>query len=215
MPTPVNRKRAYRSPRRAAQAGETREAVLDAARSIFIEQGWLGATLAGIARSAGVSVETVYSVFGNKRALLQQLIARAVRGQFPDMPLIEQDGTRSVLAQSDPLAVIRAFAMDISGVLERVAPLVDVVRTAARAEPELSVLYAELHAGRRRNLELVAQALAKTGALRPELDADAAAAILWRQASPELFLLMRDVEGMTVAQCGETLGETLRLHLLP
>lgn len=214
MPEPVNRKRVYRSPRRAAQAGETRDAVLDAARSLFVEQGWSGATLAGIARAAGVSVETVYSVFGSKRALLQQLIQRAVRGQFPETPLTEQKGPRNVLAQSDPLASIHAFAVDIAQVLERVAPLVDVVRTAARAEPELSALYAELHAGRRRNLHLVAQALAATGGLRPGLDADAATAILWRQASPELFLLMRDVEGKTVEQLAATLGETLRLHLL-
>jgi len=41
----------------------------------------------------------------------------------------------------------------------------------------------------------VAQALLATGPLRDGQDGERATATIWRFASPELFMLMRDVEG--------------------
>jgi len=53
--------RGYHSPRREEQAAATRAAVLAAARDLFVAQGYAGTTVAQIARSARVAVDTVYA----------------------------------------------------------------------------------------------------------------------------------------------------------
>ena len=57
--------RPYSSKRRAQQAAQTRQDVVDAAVGLFTTAGWTGTTLAALAGRAGVAVETVYAGFGS------------------------------------------------------------------------------------------------------------------------------------------------------
>jgi AcrR family transcriptional regulator len=211
----VKPKRKYASTRRASQAADTREAVISAARQQFIASGWQGTTIAGVARAAEVSKETIYAVFGNKQALLRAVLERAVRRSDPGVPLLQQAGPQAVAAAADQRTQIAVFAKDITAVLGNVAELVAVVRTAADTDAELSELYRSLHDGRRRNLAFVAKLLAQKGALRHGMDAEAATSVLWRLASPELYLLMTDLEGLQPAGYAEWLTGALTDALLP
>ena len=215
MIEPVKPKRKYASTRRAGQAAGTREAVIVAARAQFIHAGWQGTTIAGMAQAAGVSNETIYAVFGTKQGVLLAVVESAVRRTRPNVPLLDQSGPKAVAAAGDQRAQIGLFATDIADVLGNVAELMAVVRTAAATDPALEAFYASLHEGRRRNLEFVARALLKTGPLRPGLDAAAATATLWRLASPELFLLMTQAEGLAADQYAAWLAGTLEATLLP
>ncbi len=214
MAEEVKPRRTYRSARRQQSAADTRNAILDSAQATFLRDGWTRTTIASIARAAAVAPETIYSVFGNKRALIQALVLRAVRGASPDVPLLQQAVPRAVSAASDQSTQLALFAGDIVAVLERVAPLVAVVREAARAEPELEQLYRNLHAGRRRNLAFVAEALASRGPLRGGMDAEEATGIIWRLASPEQFTLSRSVEGLSVEDYQRWLVSSLERLLL-
>ncbi len=164
------KRRPYRSERRREQAEETRTKVLDAAGALFEERGYEGTSVAAIAAAAGVSQETIYARFGNKRALLGELVARAVRGADP-RPVPQQEGPRSLAAASDQREQLRLFAADIAERLERAAPLVALIG-AARAEPELTELLERLHAERLGNLQVVVDSLLRNGTLRlPEKEA--------------------------------------------
>ena len=209
MVNAVKSKRKYASRRRASQAADTREAVIAAARQQFIAAGWQGTTIAGVARAAGVSNETIYAVFGNKQALLRAVLERSVRRAEPAVPLLEQTGPQAVAAAANQRAQIALFAEDITSVLGNVAELMAVVRTASAADAELAALYRGLHDGRRRNLAFVAKALLDKGPLRDGMDAEATTALLWRLASPELFLLMTDIEGLPAASYAEWLTGAL------
>jgi AcrR family transcriptional regulator len=57
-----------RTGRRPGESG-TQQAILDAARAAFTETGYDGATLRGIARSAGVDPALVHHYFGSKEQL--------------------------------------------------------------------------------------------------------------------------------------------------
>ncbi|MBK8084770.1 MAG: TetR/AcrR family transcriptional regulator [Devosia sp.] len=210
----VNVKRRYRSSRREAQAAETRQAVLAAARTVFISSGWQKATIAAIARLAGVSTETIYATFGSKRAVLEALVTQAVRGAAPDVPLAEQAGPRAVREAPDQRQQLQLFVEDITRVLARAAPVMAVVRAAAEAEPELASLYATLHRGRARNLEMVIDAMLRHGPLRRGLDPRHALATLARVTSPELFLLATGVEGSSPADYQDWLLATLTMLLI-
>ena len=63
----------YHSQRRQEQAEATRQAILDAARALFIERGYAGTTVADIAAVARVAVPTVYASVGTKPSILGEL----------------------------------------------------------------------------------------------------------------------------------------------
>lgn len=208
-------RRKYQSRLRQQQAADTRGAIVAAARQLFVANGWQGTTIAAVARAAGVSAESVYAVFGSKSALLLGVVQSAVRRGDPATPLVEQEGPRAVAAARDQAEMLGLFARDIAQVLLAVADIVAVLRVAAQADPEVAKVYDAIHAGRRENLALVARALAGKGPLRDEMSEAAALAQIWRLASPELFLMLTRIEGLTTEQYAAWLEHTLGQLLLP
>jgi AcrR family transcriptional regulator len=213
MSETVKPKRHYSSPRRSEQAAGTRAAVVDAAGEVFMRDGWQKATIAAIAERAGVSPETIYAGFRNKRALLDEAITAAVRGPAPDTPLMQQAGPRAVLEAADQKRQLALFTSDITRILERVAPMMAVLRTAAETEPALAAHYARLHRGRRENFERVVDALLRNGPLR--VDRETAVASIARLTSPELYMLATRIEGVSAEQHARWLLAALTALLLP
>ena len=65
--------RTYVSPKREEQANATRRAILEASQRLFLSRGYGATSIRAIAEEAGVAVQTVYAVFGNKRQLVIEL----------------------------------------------------------------------------------------------------------------------------------------------
>src|SRR6202011_3726424 len=59
-------------------AGEVEERVLDAARQVFLERGFEGASIDEIAKAARSGKPTIYARFANKRALFTAVVMREV-----------------------------------------------------------------------------------------------------------------------------------------
>ena len=209
MPDPV--KRPYRSERRGEQARETRRQVLEAARQTFVERGYGRATIRAIAERAGVSPETLYATFGNKRSLLAEAMTAAVRG-LEEEAILEQSAPRALEAAHDAGEKLAIFSRDVSLRLERAAPLMEVLVTAARQEPELARLRTGMHDRRLQTLRTVAESLDSTGALAPTVE-DAARTV-WALTSPELYNLLTEVGGWTREQYAEWLRAGLSRLLL-
>jgi len=203
--------RSYRSEHRREQAEQTRQRVLDAAATLFEERGFNGASVAAIAERAGVSEETVYARFQNKRTLLGELVGRAVRGGDP-RPVPEQEGPRALAAITDQHEQLRLFAADIVLRLERAAPIVAIVSGASRSEPGLADLLAQLHAVRLKNLAVLVDALSANAPLR--VPADQAVETVWALTSPELHQLLVRVRGWTRHRYTHWLAESLDTLLL-
>lgn len=81
----------YHSPLRVRQAALTRRAILDAGVKLFGERGWAGTTLTAVAAEAGTAVETVYSIFGSKSALLVAATDVAILGDDLEATMDERD----------------------------------------------------------------------------------------------------------------------------
>ena len=81
-------RRPYKSERRSVQKGETREAVLDAALSLFAERGFEGASIRDIAQRAETSHAVIRQHFGAKedlwRAAVERMFARFTQNMSPD-----------------------------------------------------------------------------------------------------------------------------------
>ena len=111
--------------------------------------------------------------------------------------------------------MLRLFARDITEVLSAVAEIMEVLRVAAQADPQVAKAYSAVHAGRRDNLALVANALAGKGPLRHGMTPAEALLQIGRLASPELFLMITRLEGATLGQYADWLEQTLGQLLLP
>ena len=208
-------KRKYDSTRRQAQARETRRQVIEAARRLFTEYGYAGATIDAIAQEAGVAPETIFATFGNKRAILAAVIDVAVGGDDQPVPLLQRPGPQAVLQQAKPAQLLQLFAADISDILERVAPMFAIMRVAAKTEPEIAELLKNRLEQRLRNLTAVVRRLSARSALREGLDDEQAAEIVWTITSPEVFSLLTVDRGWSRERYAHWLGDTLARLLLP
>ena len=71
---PARRGRPKKS--KAAAAGETREAILNAAEDLFSKHGFYGVTIREVAREAGVDTALVHYYFGAKKELFDAVFNR-------------------------------------------------------------------------------------------------------------------------------------------
>src|SRR6185437_12854635 len=99
-------------------------------------------------------------------------------------------------------------------ILERVSPIMSVVRSGAEAEPEIGELYRALHQGRRANLTLIMQSIVERGLFRNALSVEEATDCLWQLASPEMFTLLTGVSGYSTPRYGQWLSKILKDALL-
>ena len=208
-------RRRYDNSGRAARAAANRGAVLRAGRDVLVEKGYGGTTVAGIARAAGVSVETVYKGFGSKRRLVWEILGNAVTGDDEPVALAERPELRAALTAGSGADVLTAFVAASVAVLERLGPLVGTIFLAARAgEPDLRGIADE--AGRRRLVDLtaVAEAVAATGDLHPDLDVARAADVLWAVGSPEVYVQLTSERGWSDAEYHAWLVRSLHALLL-
>lgn len=86
---PFSRKSAAKAAGKAAGPGRPKDlgkraAILEAAKDLFVEQGYTGVSMDSIASRAGVSKLTVYSHFGDKEALFTEAVKSKCEEMLPD-----------------------------------------------------------------------------------------------------------------------------------
>ena len=206
-------KRTYRSGLRATQADATRRAIIAAAGVVCRAGGWPGATIAAIAKEAGVSKETIHAVFGTKVAVIGEMVKANVAEAAPGEHFLDQDRPKAISATVDPDRRIELWAAYLTEIMQRVSPLMSVVRAGAEAEPEMAELYRALHQGRRANLSRVAQSILGEGGSKTALSVESVTEILWQLASPEMFILLTGVGGYSTERYTEWLAGMLKVAL--
>lgn len=131
-------RRPYRSTRRAEQARATRRAILDTAERLFYDRGYASTSIREIAEKAAVSEETIYSVFGDKRSILEAIGARLLDGDdevaIRDSPLGRAVAEAETRADRIRIAVRAAIESAQRGDLR------EVVDKAVASDPRLAQL---------------------------------------------------------------------------
>ncbi|GIH79062.1 TetR/AcrR family transcriptional regulator [Planobispora longispora] len=178
---------------RAARARVTRARIIAAATGLFATTGYTATSIAAIAAKAEVSEQTVYYAFGTKRAILTTALDLAVAGDDEPVPTLERSWVRDALDDPEPLGQIRRQVAGAGDIYLRVAPLLDVVRSASTTDPDLAEVWTANIRQRLAVQRVFAEALARKTVLRDGLSADDAADIALTVLSPETYnLLVRD-----------------------
>jgi AcrR family transcriptional regulator len=167
-----------RFPTRAAKARQTRRAILGAARDLFVLQGYAATSIQAIADEAGVAVQTVYAAFGNKRAVLAEVLDVAIAGDDDSATVNERDWMLPVFHEPDGAARLRAYAGAVRRINDRAADVFAAVAGAATADAEAAALHEEAERRRRAGAASVVDALGEVASLRAGLDPAAAADVL-------------------------------------
>ncbi len=183
-------KRGYHSPRRSEQAAATRREVLDAARELFVANGYSATTVAEIAQRARVSLDTVYATVGRKPAILRELAETAISGTGHAVPAEQRDYVLRIGNAPTARDKITIYARAITQIQQRLAPVFLALRDAAVTDPGCAALWAEIAERRAGNMLLFAADLRSTGELREDLDDQQIADIIWSMNAAEYWVLL-------------------------
>lgn len=181
----VKQPRVYNSPQRARQANETARQILDSSSALFAERGYSAVTIAEIARTAGVSVATVYIYFSGKAAIVAAMADEIVAGADLSVEHVERE--------SDAAAQLRTAAHIIRILNERSWLVTDILRSAHGTDPHLANVWASWQ---ERHLHAVSRgikAIDAQGGLRSGLALDEAIDIFYALAGSDVYrALVRD-----------------------
>lgn len=114
--------------KKGEKSRQTRRRILQAAYELFVAQGYGATTLQGIAERGDVAVQTIYFAFGNKPSLLKELVDVTIAGDDEPISTMQRTWFLDALATDTAEAHLRAHVRGTCEVLQRVAPIMDVLR---------------------------------------------------------------------------------------
>ena len=210
----VKSKRPYDSPRRQAQAEATRRDILGAAQRLFEANGYAATTMADIATEASVALKTVYLAFQTKSGLLRALWNLLLRGDETDRPVAERQWYLDVLEEQDPERQLRLNAHNSATGKQRIAAILEVIRSAAAADPDVAALWQRIQNDYHANQRAVIESLNDKHALPPGLEIDRATDILWTLNHPNTWQLLVSQRGWTPEQYEQWVAASACAQLL-
>ena len=170
----------YHSPLRALQAAETRRSIVEAALELFAERGWAATALPAIAKRAGVSVDTIYSTFGTKSALLMAVVHLAIVGDDDDDPMVDR-ADFAAFSRGRRHERLRTGVRYTMAVYERSIPILETLREAAASDEAARERLSRYDRDRR---ELIAAGVALIVGQEPTEDLIDS---FWALISPEVY----------------------------
>ena len=120
---------------RHRQAQATRETVASAARRLFAKQGYVATTMEAISEAAGIPVPTIYSAFGNKPAILEEV--RRLWIAASDVENLH----RQALVTPTVANRLRLAAHWTRRQFEFGYDIISIYQEAARADPRVAVVW--------------------------------------------------------------------------
>ncbi len=202
-------------PRRdQARTRLARAAVVSAARQLFLERGYGATTVEAISEAADVPAATVYRLFSSKHGILKALLDVSIVGDDDDVPMADRPQVRSLLGDQEPAEQLAGFVDVAVQVSSRVAPLYQILVSAAGTDPDAAVLLDELTRQRQQGQRVIARSLARARALRPGLRERDAAFIIHALLSPEQYRLLVVDRGWTEVRYRRWVADLLLAQLL-
>jgi AcrR family transcriptional regulator len=173
---------------RRERSRATHQRIVEAAHRLFTTQGYASTTMAQVAESAGVAVQTVYFVFHTKAALLARTIDFAVLGWEAPRPPQEQPWYRAMEEAPGAAEALRHLVTGVGEIMPRVIPL----NLAARAsdDPELAAVMAESEAWRADSYRVIVDILSAKAPLREGLAPERATHLLLLYVGEDVYHLL-------------------------
>lgn len=183
-------KRNYDASGRREQARARRQAVVLAARDLFERDGFRSTTIAAVARSAGVSAESVYKGFGTKAVLAKAVFDYVIAGDDEPLPMAERTEAQAVQAETDVRRKIKLYVDGFVRRQERSAKVQILIRDGRHTDETLDEVWQKLLDERLTGMGMLGRHLLDSGQLRPGIEPDEVRDVLWTYIAVELYELL-------------------------
>lgn len=207
-------KRPYDNRRRLAQVRATRLRVIEAAKGLFIENGYPATTLESVADAADVPLPTLYRLFGSKRTLLTAVLDTSFVGDDEPIAFVDRQAVQSALSEPDPKKMLDALARIGREFMDRSSAILHVLASAAQVDNEAAGVLAEIRRQRHTGQSRIVAALLDRGALDPSLKPAEAADFVYLLWSPDAHWILTVERGWTPEQYEAWLSRSLHRTLL-
>jgi AcrR family transcriptional regulator len=180
-------------PPRRSEGGQARtrlarRAVVDAARTLFLERGYQATTIDAISDHSDVPAPTVYRLFSSKLGILKALLDVSIAGDDQALSVQERPEVAALFAEPDPEQLLARFASITVAINARSSGVYRIL--ASGSDPAAAALLADYQQQRADGQGRLARALARARALRPGLRQRDAADLIHALMSPELYRLL-------------------------
>jgi AcrR family transcriptional regulator len=189
-------------------------AVIDAARRLFLEAGYAATTMESISDESDTPAATIYRLFESKLGILKALLDIAAGGDDAPVAFGDRANVQALLASSAPRNQLMGFAVLAVDVMQRLAPVQQILLSAAGSDQEAAMLLREHTRQREVGQARIAHALARADALHEGISESDAADIIYALMSPEIYRLLTNDRGWSADRYQTWLGETLIDQLL-
>ena len=212
MSEPVKRD-SPNSGRGQARTRLARRAVIDAARTLFLERGYAATTMEAISEHADVPSATVYRLFSSKLGILRALLDASIAGDEQPLAVQERPDVASLFGEPDPHKLLAGLAGVTTGINQRTNDVYRVLASAGGSDPAAADLLNEIRQQRDRGQGRIARALSRAHALKPGLRERDAADLIHALMSPEVYRLLVGDRGWTPERYQQWLATTLTQQL--
>jgi AcrR family transcriptional regulator len=191
--------RPYQLGKRQEQIDESRQRVIDAARSLLAQaDSYRLFTVEAVAKRADVAKATVYYQFGSKTGLLEALCdALATAGGM--------SGTATAFADPDPAAGLRTLVGVFARFWAEDRSVMRRLRALAALDPEVGAVIAARDQRRRSALQVIVGRLLDDPEHTPALGCEQLVRALWMLTSFETFDALAGPDQPLAAATGEVL----------
>jgi AcrR family transcriptional regulator len=200
--------------RREERANRTRERIVEAAHSLFLEQGYNATTVESIARRAGVAPATVYQAFGTKLAILSRVLDVEVAGDTAAVSILERDWVREAAEEADPRRRLSLIVAGAASIAARTAPIKEVMRDAAATDRSAAELVEQDTVRRLATQDALVDLVLEVQPLRPEVDHATAVATFFALVNSDTHRLLVGHLGWTTEQWARWLQSMLQHQLI-
>lgn len=191
-----------------------RRAVVDAARTLFLDRGYGATTIDAISERSDIPSATVYRLFGSKLGILKALLDVSIVGDDEAVAMADRPEVRSLLADPDPTERLAGFVHLAAQINQRTVTIYRILVSAAASQPDAAALLDELARQRQEGQGQIARSLAGADVLAPGVRQRDAADIIHALLSPEVYGLLVVDRGWPIGRYESWLAGTLVDQLL-
>lgn len=208
------KRRSYDGSRRQERTRQTRARAIEAARRLFLDNGYPATSMEQISLAADVPQATLYRLFASKSAVLKAVVDITAGGDDEPVALHERAEVVALRDEPDPATYLARFAHLAEVVHERIEPVRRMLHSASAVDRDAATALAAIHEQRYVGQGFVARGLVERDALRDGITAAHAHDVIYALMSPEVRNIFLEERRWTVEQYETWLANTLRDTLL-
>ena len=196
------------STRRQRQAEATRQDILQAARKLFVAEGYAGTSMTAIAKEADVAIQTLYTSVGTKPEILLAL------NELIESEAGVQEYLVRMQASDDAEELVGLYVTACSVISQRCGDIIWTLLATAPSEPDIERVVQDGFRRHDHGARMIATKLAEGGSLRAGLSEKRAGDMLSLMAWHETYRRMTEEFGWTFAELEIWLEDMLKEMLL-